>query len=323
VQAAICRQHGSPEQLTVETIDDPSPDAGEVLIRIGAAAVNFPDVLILDNKYQLQVPTPFVPGSEFAGEVVELGPGVDSLAIGDRVFGSAMVGAFAELICVSAAGLKIIPDGVDFATAASFWVGHATAYHTLRSVAEVDPGDTVLVLGAAGGVGLASVELAQILGAQVIAAVSSQAKADLCIERGAIAAINYEASDLRTELRDIAPEGLDVVIDPVGGPYAEAALRGMRWGGRFVTIGYASGEIPRIPLNLVLLKGPIVKGFEIRTFAEHEPDKSVRDQKELIALLAEGRIAPHISATYELNDTSAALRFVADRHATGKVLIVP
>jgi NADPH2:quinone reductase len=323
MRAAVCREHGPPEVLAVESVARPEPGPGEVLVRVGAAAVNFPDVLIVADGYQVSMPTPFVPGSEAAGEVVALGPGVDSAAPGDLVFGATMVGAFAEYVAMPANGLMSIPSGVDLTAAAGFWVTYATAYHALRSVAEVRSGDWVLVLGAAGGVGVAAVDLAQVLGGRVIAAASTPAKLALCRERGAEHTLNYVEEDVRDAVRAILPDGIDVVIDPVGGPAAERALRSIRWGGRFVTVGFASGEIPRIPLNLILLKGAIVKGFEIRAFGLHAPDLAERDRAELLDLLASGRINPHVDAVYPLGDVATALRKVADRRSAGKVLVDP
>jgi len=323
MRAAVCREHGPPEVLAVESVARPEPGPGEVLVRVGAAAINFPDVLIVADGYQVSMPTPFVPGSEVAGEVVALGPGVDSAAPGDLVFGATMVGAFAEYVAMPANGLMSIPPGVDLAAAAGFWVTYATAYHALRSVAELRSGDWVLVLGAAGGVGVAAVDLAQVLGGRVIAAASTPAKLALCRERGAEHTVNYVEDDVRDAVRAILPDGIDVVIDPVGGPAAERALRSIRWGGRFVTVGFASGEIPRIPLNLVLLKGAIVQGFEIRTFGLHAPDLAERDRAELLDLLASGRVTPHVDAVYPLGDVATALRKVADRQSAGKVLVDP
>ena len=323
MRAAMCRVHGPPEALVVESVPRPEPGPGDVLVRVGAAAVNFPDVLIVADGYQVSMPTPFVPGSEVAGEVVALGPGVDTAAPGDMVFGATMVGAFAEYVVMPANGLTAIPPGIDLTAAAGFWVTYATAYHALRSIAEVQPGDWVVVLGAAGGVGVAAVDLAQVLGGRVIAAASTADKLALCCDRGAEHTVNYVADDLRDAVRAIIPEGADVVIDPVGGPAAERALRSVRWGGRFVTVGFASGEIPRIPLNLVLLKGAIVKGFEIRTFGLHAPELAERDRAELLDLLAAGRVAPHIDAVYPLADVAGALRKVADRRSAGKVLVDP
>jgi NADPH2:quinone reductase len=216
-----------------------------------------------------------------------------------------------------------VPAAVALEAAAAFWVAHATAYHALRSIAEVRADERVVVLGAAGGVGLAAVELAVVLGAEVIACASTDDKLTLCRQRGARETVNYANGDLRDALRDIAPEGVDVVIDPVGGPLAERALRVLRWKGRFVTLGFASGEIPRIPLNLVLLKGCVIKGFEIRTFSQVEPALAARDEAELMELLATKRIEPHISKIYGLDQASEALDEVAGRRSTGKVLLAP
>lgn len=323
MRATRCIAYGPPEQLVVEDVESPIPGPGEVVVDIRAAAVNFPDVLIIANQYQVSIPVPFVPGSEFAGVVTELGDGVTEWEPGDRVFGGSFVGAFAEQLAVSARALTRMPDAVSFGDAAAFGVAHATAYHTLRSIARVQPGDWVVVLGAAGGVGLAAVELAVHLRARVLAAASSPAKLELCRAHGAEAVVDYTAEPLKERIKEITGGGADVVIDPVGGPYSEQALRATVWGSRFVVVGFASGEIPRIPLNLVLLKGVIVRGFEIRTFQEHAPGDFARDRRELFELLASGHLHPHVSAVHSLDDTAAALRSLADRTATGKVLIEP
>ena len=322
MRAVVCETYGPPEVLRVQEVPLRPAKRGQVQVKVAAAAVNFPDVLICANKYQVSLPTPFTPGSEFAGVVTEVGEAVTGLVVGDRVFGSTITGAFSEYVTVAAEALRPVPEGVALTAAAGFWVAHATAYHALRSVGEVQPGDKVVVLGAAGGVGLAAVELAVALGAEVIAAASSPEKLALCRERGATHTIDYSVTDLRDGIREFAPDGADVVLDPVGGPLAERALRATKWGGRFITLGFASGEIPRIPLNLVLLKGPIIKGFEIRTFAQYAPREAARDERELLELLASGKVAPHISAEYPLERAAEALRFVADRKATGKVLII-
>jgi NADPH2:quinone reductase len=293
------------------------------LVDVHAAAVNFPDVLLVANEYQVSLPVPFTLGSEFAGVVSQVGDDTTGYAVGDRVFGSAFVGAFAEQIVMPVAALTRIPDGVTFAEASAFGVAYMTAYHALRSVAEVQPGEWVVVLGAAGGVGLAAVELAASLGARVLAAASSDDKLALCRERGAIATTNYLTEDLKVTIKDLTDGGADVVIDPVGGPYSEPALRATRWGGRFVVVGFAAGEIPRVPLNLVLLKGVIIKGFEFRTFAEHAPENARRDRDELLGLFAAGRVRPHVSAVYPLDRTADALRDMADRRALGKIVIDP
>lgn len=321
MRAAVCREYGEPEKVSVEEASAPRPGPGEVLVGVRAAAVNFPDVLIVGNRYQVSVPLPFTPGSELAGEVLTVGDGVQDFAEGDRVWGAVMMGAFAEQVVVPATALAPIPPGIDDAAAACFGVAYGTAYHALRSVGEARPGDWVVVLGAAGGVGLAAVELGKVLGARVIAAASSADKLAVCAQRGAEQLIDYSTEDLRVRIREITGPGADVVIDPVGGAWSEQALRATRWGGRFVTVGFASGEIPRIPLNLVLLKGVVVKGFEIRTFPEFAPEAAARDREELFALFADGRVQPHIGATFGLSEVGAALRYVADRRAVGKVVI--
>jgi NADPH2:quinone reductase len=283
--------------------------------------VNFPDVLMVANQYQVKVPLPFVPGSELAGEVIEVADDVAGLAAGDRVFGTTLVGAFAEEAVLPASSLTRIPPGVDGRHAAAFGVAHRTAYHTLRSVAGVQPGEELIVLGAGGGVGLAAVQLGVVLGASVTAVASSAEKLEVARANGARALIDHRAGDLRQALRDALPEGADAVVDPVGGDLAEPALRSLHWGGRFVTVGYASGVIPRIPLNLVLLKGVHILGFDFRDFASHLPEELRRNEEELMNLLAARRVTPHIGATFPLDEAAAALNYVADGRAIGKVVL--
>lgn len=321
--AAVVEAYGPPESVRVAEVADPVAGPGEVVIRVESAAVNYPDVLLAANEYQISVPVPFTPGSELAGLVESIGDGVTGWVVGDRVYGGSMVGAFAQRIVLPAAGLRHVPDTVGLDAAAAFGVVYRTAYHALRSVAEVGPGDWVVVLGAAGGVGLAAVELAVGLGARVLAAASSPEKLAVCAARGAEAVVNYDTEDLKVRIKEITGGGADAVLDPVGGRYAEQALRSTRWGGRFVTIGFAAGEIPRIPLNLVLLKGVVVKGFEIRTFAGFAAKQAARDNAELDALFESGRIQPHISAAYPLAQVSTALADLAERRAIGKVLVHP
>ena len=321
MRAAVCRSYGPPEVVTVEDLPSPPLKPGHVRVRVHAAAVNFPDVLVVANQYQLKVPPPFVPGSEFAGVVSELGDGVTEVAAGDRVCGATLVGAFAEEVIVSAQTLNRVPAGVNERQAAAFGVAHRTAYHVLRSVASLHPGEELLVLGAAGGVGLAAVQLGVILGATVTAVASSREKLEVAASYGARRAIDRRAGDLRKALREALPDGADVVVDPVGGELSEPALRSLRWGGRFVTVGYASGVIPKIPLNLVLLKGVRILGFEFGGFMMNAPDELRRNEQELLELLASRRVLPHIGATFPLADTAAALRHVADGRAIGKVVI--
>lgn len=335
MRAAIVHEYGAPDVVRVEEIDSPPIGDGQVLVRMRAASVNFPDVLIVANRYQLSVPTPFVPGSEFAGEIVAVDAALSAtsdkrqLGIGDRVFGTGFVGAFAEEVVANAATLTRIPDGVDFSTAAAFGVAHRTAWHTLRTVAELQAGEELIVLGAGGGVGLAAVQLGAHLGARVTAVASSQAKLDAAQTAGAVSLVASRSErgidggevDFRGALKAALPDGADVVVDPVGGALSEPALRALRYGGRFVTVGYAAGEIPKIPLNLVLLKGITIKGFEFRSFATKQPEVAARNEAELLELMAAGIARPHICKTFTLDETAAALQFVADGNAIGKVVI--
>jgi len=323
VRAARCVEYGPPSGVVVMDVPEPVPAGGQVVVEVAAAAVNFPDVLLMADLYQVHLPVPFTVGSEFAGTVRAVGAGVEGVAVGDRVMGSTMFGAFAEQIAVPASSLQLVDPAVDLTTAAASGVAHTTAYHSLRSVARVQPGEWVVVLGAAGGVGLAAVELGAELGARVVAAASSAEKTALCLARGAEATIDYATEDLKVRVKEITAEGAHVVIDPVGGPHAEQALRSLRWGGRFVTVGFASGEIPRIPLNLVLLKGVVVSGFVFEGFARHQPEDRRRDVAELAALARAGRATPYISATYPLEQAGRALADLAERRATGKVLVDP
>jgi NADPH2:quinone reductase len=290
-------------------------------VRVHAAAVNFPDVLLVANEYQVSVPPPFVPGSEFAGVVVEVADDVTGLAVGTRVFGSCLHGAFAEEAVVPAASLERVPDGIDDRHAAAFGVAHRTAYHVLRSIAAVQPGEELIVLGAGGGVGLASVQLGTVLGASVTAVASTPEKLEVAAANGARHLLDHRARPVREALRELMPAGGDVVVDPVGGDLSEPALRALRRGGRFVTVGYASGVIPRIPLNLVLLKGVHILGFQLIDFLTHAPDELARNERELLALLGEGRAVPHIGATFPLARVADALRFVADGRSIGKVVL--
>lgn len=321
MRAAVCRAHGPPGSVTVDDLPAPDLGPGQVRVRIDAAAVNFPDVLIVANEYQISVPPPFIPGSEFAGTVAEVADGADGVAVGDRVAGTTMVGAFAEEVTVAADAVWPVPDGVGMPHAAAFGVAHRTAWHVLRSVAEVQPGEELIVLGAGGGVGLAAVQLGALLGASVTAVASSADKLAVAAELGATHVIDHRSTELRPALRELLPGGADVVVDPVGGDLAEPALRALHWGGRFVTVGYASGTIPRVPLNLVLLKGSRILGFEFRSFMAREPDTARRNEQELVALLADGKAVPHVGATFALDEAAAALRYVADGRAIGKVVL--
>jgi NADPH2:quinone reductase len=321
MRAAVCRSYGGPDVVVVDELPSPPLGDGQVRVGVRAAAVNFPDVLIVADRYQLSVPPPFVPGSEFAGEVVEVAGDVDGFAVGDRVSGTGMVGAFATEVVTGATALGRIPAGIDDRTAAAFGVAHRTAFHVLRSVARVQPGEELIVLGAGGGVGLAAVQLGVHLGATVTAVASSAPKLQAAAACGAATLIDHRDGDLRGALRAALPSGADVVVDPVGGELSEPALRALRYEGRFVTVGYASGTIPAIPLNLVLLKGCQILGFQFIDFATHKPDEMAANEAELLALLADGTVVPHVGATYALDDVADALALVASGGAVGKVII--
>jgi len=323
MRAAVCRAYGPPESIAVEG-DYPAPglSEGQLRVRVRAAAVNFPDVLFMANQYQMSVPVPFIPGSEFAGVITEVGEAAPpQFAVGDRVMGTTMVGAFAEEVVAVPRSLSPIPAGVSDESAAAFGVAHRTAYHALRTIAAAAPGERLVVLGAGGGVGLAAVQLGAVLGLDVTAVASSDEKLAVAAACGAARGINHKRTPLRAALKEALTDGSDVVIDPVGGELAEPALRSLRWAGRFVSIGYASGTIPRIPLNLVLLKGCKVLGFQLRDLSAHEPAAVRRDEEELRGLLADGKAMPHIGATFTLPEAAAALRHVADGKAVGKVIL--
>jgi len=307
--------------VSVDDVPVPEPGPGEVRVAVGFASVNFPDVLMTSGSYQIKVPPPFVLGSEFAGVVSAVGVDVSAVVVGDAVFGTGLVGAFAEQVVAPEAALTKLPDGVGTDVAAGFGVCHRTAYHSLRSVAKVRDGEELIVLGAGGGVGLATVQLGAVMGATVTAVASSDEKLDAAKSCGASRLINYRGADLRAVLKDQIPGGVDVVIDPVGGDLSEPSLRALHRGGRFVTVGYASGVIPKIPLNLVLLKDIAIVGFEFRGWAVANAEELARNDAELMALLAEGRVAPHIGARFSFDDVRAAIRHVADGKAIGKVLL--
>ena len=314
----MCPRYGPPDVVRIEERPEPSAGPGQVVVRVEAAAVNFPDVLLVADSYQVRVAPPFIPGSEFAGIVDEIGPQTSGFTVGERVSGAGMFGAFAERVVVDAADVTSVPEGIDARTAAAFGVAHRTAYHTLRSVARLSTGDELVVLGAGGGVGLAAVQLGVELGAHVTAVASSSEKLAVASSYGAATLVNHRDGELREALRQAHPDGADVVLDPVGGDLSEPALRALGRGGRFVSVGFASGVIPRIPLNLVLVKGIQVLGFQ---FQDVPADEFARNESELRELLVAGRVKPHVGAVYSLDQTVAALRHVSDGRAIGKVVI--
>ncbi|WP_194830011.1 NADPH:quinone oxidoreductase family protein [Nocardia sp. XZ_19_231] len=321
MKTALCTEYGAPSGLSVVDVDDLVPGSGEVLVDVHAAAVNFPDVLVVANRYQLSAPVPFTPGSEFAGVVAALGPGVTGPPVGSPVAGAVFTGAFAEQVVVPVSSLRPIPDGLDMVHGAAFHVTYATAYHALVTVGNAAPGEWVAVLGAAGGVGSAAVDIATRLGLHVIAAASSAERLTAAEKLGAVGGVDYLQEDLKTRLRELSGgEGVHLVIDPVGGRFSEAAFRGLRRQGRFVTVGYADGEIPSIPLNLVLLKDAVIRGFEIRVLRQQARETVAAGDQALAELVRQG-MRPMVSSVHPLSDVAAALTSVAERRTTGKVVL--
>ena len=324
MKALLCRELTGIGALHVEDVEVPTPGAGEVLVDVKAAGVNFPDVLLVQGKYQYKAPLPFAPGFELAGIVSSVGREVKHVKAGDRVLAIVAHGAFAEQAVAPADRvMKLAPDA-DFERAAAMMFTYGTSLHALKDRAELKAGETLLVLGAAGGVGLAAVELGKLMGARVIAAASNADKLAVCREHGADEGIDYAKEDLRERIKAITVgKGVDVVYDPVGGPYTEPALRSLAWQGRLLVVGFAAGDVPKIPLNLPLLKGCSVVGVYWGGFMEKEPGPARDNARRLVEWLEAGKIRPHISARYPLARGAEALREVEERRAKGKVLVLP
>jgi len=320
MKAVLCKEWGPPDALVVEDIPSPKPGKGQLLVSVKASGVNFPDVLLIQNKYQFKPELPFSPGSEIAGVVKQVGEGVHGFMPGDRVMAHIRSGGYAEEAVVDEALLAPVPAGLDFTVAASFGLVYATAYHALKDRAGIRAGETLLVLGAAGGVGLAAVELGKLLGARVIACASSDEKLETCKRFGAEVAINYEREDLREALKNLG-RAVDIALDPVGGKHSEPAVRAMAWKGRYLVVGFASGEIPKIPLNLTLLKGCSIVGVFWGEFARRERDLNAANLKELTAWLRAKKIKPLVSASYPLERAADALNDMMNRKVQGKVVL--
>ena len=322
MKAVLCKQFGPPDSLAVEEVASPKVGIGEVVIAVKAASLNFPDVLIIQNKYQFKPPLPFSPGSELAGVVKEIGPGVQGWRPGDKVIAFTTYGAFAEEVKTDASRLVPLPEKMDFVTGAAFLLTYATTDHALRDRAALAAGETLLVLGAAGGVGLAAIEIGKALGARVIACASSEDKLAVCRSHGADATINYATEDLRERIKALTEgRGVDVVYDPVGGPYTEPAFRSLAWRGRHLVVGFAAGEIPKLPLNLALLKGASVVGVFWGDFARRQPKEFAQSIGQLARWYADGKLKPHVSHTMPLEKAAEALKLMAARQVTGKLVL--
>ena len=322
MKAIQCVEWGTPSQLVLAELPLPEPGPGQVRIRIAAAGVNFPDALIVQKKYQLQPKLPFVPGTEVAGTVDAVGDDVPNLKNGDRVIAFVGIGGFAEYVCAAAALAVPIPNGVSDEVAAAFTLTYATSHHALFDRGQLKAGETLLVLGAGGGVGLAAVELGKVAGARVIAAASSQDKLAAAREQGADELINYATQDLREAVKSLTNgNGVDVIYDPVGGPGTEAAIRSLAWRGRLLLVGFAQGEIPQVAANLLLLKGASAVGVFWGEFAKREPKANFAMLSELFKWLAQGKLKPHVSRIYALAETPRALQALLDRAVIGKLVI--
>ena len=321
MKAILCRKYG---ELALEDVPAPNAGPGQVVLSVRACGVNFPDTLIVAGKYQFKPDPPFSPGGEIAGEIKAVGPGVSNVRPGDRVAAMTIYGGYAEEVAVGAMQVLPLPDGLDFAPAACSLTTYGTTWHALVDRAALQAGEWLLVLGAAGGVGLAAVEMGKQLGARVIAAASSAAKLELCKQYGADAGIDYSREDLKQRVKELTGgNGAYVVYDPVGGAYTEAALRATAWNGRYLVIGFAAGEIPKIPANLFLLKGAAMVGVFFGQFMMREPARARAELTEILTQIRDGKLRPHISARYPLAEAPRALDDIANRRAQGKIVLLP
>jgi NADPH2:quinone reductase len=324
MKALLCTHYGTPEELELADLPDPVPQAGEAVVRIKAAALNFFDTLIIQGKYQTKPAFPFSPSAEFAGTVESVGAGVTDFKAGDRVLGFTGYGAARETIAVPTTALTPIPAALDFDRAAGLCVTYGTTLYALKNRARLQPGETLAVLGASGGTGLAAIEIGKLMGARVIACASSPDKLDFARKHGADDGIDYASENLKDGLRRVTNgKGADVIYDPVGGSYAEAALRGIAWEGRYLVIGFAAGDIPKVPFNLYLLKSANVLGVFWGAWTERDPDGHRANTAQLLTWAAEGRLSSHVHAVYPLSEAAAALKAIAERKVMGKVILRP
>ena len=322
MKAIVCNQFGLPNTLGYTDVETPQPKEGEVLISVKACSVNFPDTLIIQGKYQFRPAFPFSPGSDIAGIVEKLGENVQHLKVGDTVVGFVPFGGFAEKAIVKAKDCFPKPKGMSMVHASAFLLAYGTSYHALKDRANLQKGETILILGASGGVGLTALELAKLMGAKVIAAASTNEKLELCKQFGADEVINYTTESLKDRVKEITNgKGVDVIYDPVGGHFSELALRAIAWKGRHLVIGFANGEIPKIPINLTLLKGASIVGVFWGAFAQKDPKKSLENIQQLLTWFVKGELKPHIDKVYALQNAPKALEDMMQRKTKGKIVI--
>jgi len=324
MKALRCHAFGPINTLTVENIDAPAPGAGQVLVDVHAASINFPDALMVQGLYQVKPPVPFTPGAELAGVVSAVGEGVKHVKVGDRVVCSTGTGAFAEQAVADAVRVIPLPDGMDYDAGASFVLVYGTSLHALQTIGKLQPGETLLVLGAAGGVGIAAIEIAKAMGARVIAAASSDEKRALAKQAGADETIDYTQPEWRREVERLTDgKGADVVYDAVGGPYAEPALRATAWRGRYLVVGFAAGDIPKMPLNLTLLKERAILGVFWGAAMARDPKQLIADLQQLAGWFKEGKVKPPVTERVSLEDAADAIERLASRKAMGKIVVLP
>jgi NADPH2:quinone reductase len=324
MKALLCTRLCTPEELELADLPEPVPAPGEAIVRVRAAALNFFDTLIIAGKYQHKPAFPFSPAAEFAGEVESVGEGVADLSPGDRVLGNIGWGAAREKVAVEASRLVPLPGGLDFDRAAGLSVTYGTTLYALKDRARLKPGETLAVLGAAGGTGLSAVEIGKLIGARVIACTSSDDKLAFARQHGAAEGVNYATGDLKEALRALTGgKGVDVVYDPIGGAQGEAALRGMDWGGRFLVIGFAAGDMPKLPLNLVLLRSYDVLGVYWGAWTLRYPQGHRDNMRQILDWCAQGKLSSHVHAVYPLSEAAAALKAIAARQVMGKVILRP
>lgn len=322
MKAVVCDAFGPPESLQIKDMPSPQVSRGTVKIRVRAAGVNFPDTLIIQGKYQFKPAFPFSPGGEVSGEVIEIGEDVSRIKVGDKVIGMTLHGGFAEEVIVTAISCYAMPDSMSYEEAAGFTMTYGTSYHALKQRAQIQPCETLLVLGAAGGVGLTAVELGKAMGAKVIAAASTDEKLALAQQYGADHILNYANMDIREGIKLLTNgKGVDVVYDPVGGDFAEPAFRSIAWNGRYLVVGFASGPIPSLPLNLPLLKGASIVGVFWGSFTREEPELHATNMQELFDLYKNGKLKPHVSNVFAMEKVADALYSLMGRQAQGKVIL--